>query len=169
MNIMEQKRRAARNQVLPASEAEVLNKLFDDELATRLNDLYKAGWTLQSMGNAFNPPRRRSTVRSWMVKRHEPSPLVDKPIPTPRLPKQGYVSRRPVSPGIAPDDLDLIQQLSPLARRYRSKMADDSPQARANLLLTELCLSLHERNVSVRELAEATGVTYRAMARRLGK
>jgi hypothetical protein len=32
-----------------------------------------------------------------------------------------------------------------------------------------ICTRLYESNVTVRELAEAAGVTYRAMARRLGK
>ena len=161
-------RRAARKQSLPASEAEVLNKLFDDELATRLNQLFNAGWTLQAMGNAFTPPRGRSTVRSWMVRRYDPSPLDFPAIPLPKAPR-GYVSRRPVSPGISPNELAQIKALAPLARTYRSKMYPGSPQAVANHSLTELCLSLSERNVTVKELAEAAGVTYRAMARRLGR
>ena len=160
-------RRAARKQDLPESEARLLNKLFDDELATRLNDLFQAGWTLQAMGKAFDPPRGRSTVRSWMVRRYTSSP-VEPAIPRPKAPR-GYVSRRPVSPGISADDLSRIKALAPLARTYRSKMDPGSPQAIANLSLTELCLSLSERNVTVKELAEATGVTYRAMARRLGR
>jgi hypothetical protein len=162
-----EKRRPARQQSLPATEAAILNKLFDDELATRLNDLFNAGWTLQSMGNAFNPPRRRSTVRSWMVRRYTQSPL-ETPIPKPRV-RTGYVSRRPVSPGISADELAQIRLHAPLARTYRSKMNPDSPQARANLSLTEICIALNEKNVTVKELAEAAGVTYRAMARRLGK
>lgn len=162
-----EKRRPARQQSLPQSEATILNTLFDDQLATRLNDLFNAGWTLQAMGNAFDPPRRRSTVRSWMVRRYAQSPL-ETPIPKPRV-RQGYVSRRPVSPGISASELEQIRSLAPLARTYRSKMDPNSPQARANLSLTEICLSLNEKNVTVKELAEATGVTYRAMARRLGK
>lgn len=160
-------RRAARKQDLPESEAQLLNKLFDDELTTRLNDLYNAGWTLQAMGNAFDPPRIRTTVRSWMVRRYMRVEL-DAPLPKPRGPR-GYVPRRPVSPGISKDDMARIKALAPLARTYRSKMDPGSPQAIANLSLTELCLSLNERNVTVKELAEAAGVTYRAMARRLGK
>jgi lambda repressor-like predicted transcriptional regulator len=39
----------------------------------------------------------------------------------------------------------------------------------ANDELTELCASLHRSGVSVRELSQAAGVTYRAMARRLGR
>jgi hypothetical protein len=74
-----------------------------------------------------------------------------------------------VSPGISPIDKARIEQLSPLARRYRSKMTLSSPQAVANDELTRICTRLYETNVTVKELAEAANVTYRAMARRLGK
>jgi len=162
-------RRPARNQKLPTDEAVLLNSLFDDKLYTRLNDLYAAGWTLQAMGDAFSPPRRRSTVKSWVSRRYTPTPVADSPIPTPRYPKTGYVSRRPVSPGISADEMARIKQLAPQARRYRSKMTASSPQAIANDALTRICLELNSRNVTVKELADAAAVTYRAMARRLGK
>ncbi len=162
-------RRPARNQKLPTSEAALLNSLFDDKLYTRLNELYTAGWTLQAMGDAFTPPRRRSTIKSWVSRRYTPTSLAESPIPTPRYPKTGYVSRRPVSPGISADEMARIKQLAPSARRYRAKMTADSPQAIANDALTRVCVELHSRNVTVRELAAAAGVTYRAMARRLGK
>jgi hypothetical protein len=48
-------------------------------------------------------------------------------------------------------------------------MTPNSPQALANDELTIICTRLYESNVPVRELAEVAGVTYRAMARRLGK
>lgn len=46
-------------------------------------------------------------------------------------------------------------------------MASTSAPAVANQRLTELCKDLHSRNVSIRELAEAAGVTYRAMYKRV--
>ena len=167
---MEEKRRPARKQELPASEVQLLSTLFHKEFYTRVGQLFEAGWPLQSIGNACNPPRRRSTVKFWVARKHEHSPL-DIPVPLPKLKTgpRGYVSRRPVSPGISGADRTRIEQLSPLARRYRSKMTSSSPQALANDELTILCTSLSESNVPVRELAEAAGVTYRAMARRLGK
>jgi hypothetical protein len=48
-------------------------------------------------------------------------------------------------------------------------MTGTSPQATANEELTIICTRLYESNVTVRELSAAAGVTYRAMARRLGK
>jgi hypothetical protein len=48
-------------------------------------------------------------------------------------------------------------------------MSPSSEEARANDELTSVCVSLINDNVTVRELAAAAGVTYRAMARRLGR
>jgi hypothetical protein len=167
---MEEKRRPARKQDLPKVEVDLLLSLYDDQFYTRVLSLYEAGWPLQSIGNAFTPPRRRSTVKFWATRKHEHSPL-DKPVPVPKLKTgpRGYVSRRPVSPGISSVDRARIEQLAPLARRYRSKMTPDSPQALANDELTEICLRLVATNVTVNQLAAAAGVTYRAMARRLGR
>ena len=162
-------RRPARKQDLPAGEYDVLsNQLGPDQFYTRVRQLYQAGWTLQAIGNLWSPPKRRSTVRYW-INRASDTVSVDIPLPTPKQKPKGYVSRRPVSPGINPADLARIEQLSPLARRYRSKMASNSPQAIANEELTIICVRLHQSNVTVRELAAAAGVTYRAMSRRLGK
>jgi len=145
-----------------------LNTLFDEELYTRVRSLFDAGWTLQAIGDAFTPPRTRSTVRYWATRRHSPSTLPQE-LPAPRYKARGYVSRRPKSPGIPQDVRDRILNLSNVARRYRAKMNPLSREALANEELTNLCTSLYEANVPVRELAEAAGVTYRAMARRLGR
>lgn len=161
-------RRPARKQALPKDEADLLNTLFDDYLYTRVNQLFDEGWTLQAIGDAFDPPRGRSTIRFWASRRHDKT-LLDNPPPRPRLAPRGYVSRRPVSPGISSADMERITRLSPLARKYRAKMSTSSIEARANQELTDLCVHLAAQDVTVRELAAAAGVTYRAMARRLGR
>jgi hypothetical protein len=166
---MEQ-RRIARQQLLPVEEISVLRSLWDEELYARIRALFDAGWTLDAIGQAFEPPRRRSTVRYWANRTVRGEyPEIISSIPRPRLKPRGYVSRRPKSPGIPPTELTQIKALAPLARRYRAKMNPSSPEAIANLSLTEICISLIESNVTVKELAEAAGVTYRAMARRLGR
>ena len=162
-------RRPARKQELPREEAELLNTLFDDELYTRINKLYQAGWTLQAIGNAFEPKRTRSTIRFWANRRHVPAETPVQELPTPKYKARGYISRRPKSPGIDPATRERIDYLAPLARRYRAKMGAGTTEAHANRELTELCMFLVGENVTVRELAEAAGVTYRAMARRLGR
>lgn len=163
-----EERRPARKQALPASEAQLINSLYDEELYTRLNQLFHAGWTLQAIGDAFDPPRTRSTIRFWINRRHTPV-FRDEELPRPRIKSRGYIPRRPKSPGIPPDTLARIRELAPLARRYRAKMNPASAEARANDELTGICMMLIEENVTVRELSAAAGVTYRAMARRLGR
>lgn len=137
----------------------------------RAYELYTAGWTLQSIGDALIPPRPRSTVRSWLLRYEVPDFSKPRHVPSPhyQTPQEGYKKRRPVSPGILPDELELIQELAPIARTYRAKMNSNSQAAVANDQLTAICVRLYASGVSRRELAEAAGVTYRAMVKRLGK
>jgi hypothetical protein len=94
--------------------------------------------------------------------------IVDAPIPSPKsaVSEAGYQKKR-VSPGIPQNSFEDIQQLSPLARTFRSRMASTSAPAVANLRLTQICKDLYANSVSIRELAEAAGVTYRAMYKRI--
>jgi hypothetical protein len=163
-----EKRRPARKQQLPKAEATLLNDLFDDELYTRVNQLYAVGWTLQAIGNLFEPKRTRSTIRFWVNRQHTPS-FTEQELPRPRYKARGYVLRRPKSPGIDSVTLRYIEELAPVARRYRAKMSPSSAEAKANSALTDVCIQLIDEKVTVRELSEAAGVTYRAMARRLGR
>jgi hypothetical protein len=166
-------RRSARSQPLPPEEAAHLNSLSKDSLITRVHELYHQGWTLQAIGDALIPPRPRSTVRSWLLRFTPPTErdLTDAPIPAPtptyKTHPDGYQKRRPQSPGILPDELELIQSIAPLARTYRAKMSVNSSARVANDQLTAICIRLNLSGVSVRELAQAAGVTYRAMSKRL--
>ena len=164
-------RRPARNQPLPPEEVTRLNSLDPDSLIRRVYDLYHAGYTLQSIGDALIPPRPRSTVRAWLLRFTPPQErdLVDAPIPTPvyKTHPDGYQKKRPVSPGILPDELALIQELAPKARTYRAKMSSNSAAAVANDQLTAICIRLHSTGVPINELAKAAGVTYRAMYKRV--
>lgn len=161
-------RRAARGQELPPEEVELLNNLEGDARIERVAELFNAGWSLQAIGDSLSPKHPRSTIRSWVLKAVGLN-LINAPIPVPRLKtdKSGYVKKRPKSPGISEDDLEQIRHLAPLARTFRSRMASTSAAAVANQRLTELCKKLNENSVSVRELAEAAGVTYRAMYKRI--
>jgi DNA-binding Xre family transcriptional regulator len=165
-------RTAARGQKLPPQEVEFLNSLSADALIVRVNALYTAGWSLQCIGEALSPKRPRTTIRSWVLKASSQeksgTEVIDAPIPTPkqRSEEGGYQKKRN-SPGIPNRTLEDIKQLAPLARTFRSRMASTSAPAVANQRLTELCKDLHSRNVSIRELAEAAGVTYRAMYKRV--
>jgi hypothetical protein len=161
-------RRTARGQQLPPHEVELLNTLKGEQRIERVAALFNAGWSLQTIGDSLLPKHPRSTVRSWVLRASGLNTL-DAPIPTPKLktPEGGYQKVKPESPGIPQGDLEQIRYLAPLARTYRSRMSSTSAYAVANQRLTDLCKRLHENNVSVRELAEAAGVTYRAMYKRL--
>ena len=140
----------------------------------RAYELYQAGWTLQAIGDALQPPRPRSTVRSWLLRFQEPdlTPLAHPAaIPSPRYQTHadGYQKRRPQSPGILPDELALIQKLAPVARRFRAKVSSNDSTRVANDQLTAVCLRLYYSGVSITELAQAAGVTYRAMVKRIKK
>jgi len=72
--------------------------------------------------------------------------------------------RRPLSS----DELATIQNLAPIARKYRSVMSPKHPAAQANAALTGLVRACYADGVRVTDLAGAAGVTYRAMHNRLG-
>jgi hypothetical protein len=164
-------RRSARGQALPPSEAQTLVTLRDFNLYARAAQLYHAGWTLRAIGEAFTPPKSRSTVRSWVDRAANSSPTIELPtaeVPT-LLTPLAYVPVKPASPGISPADRDTIKILAPIARKYRSGMHPMHAAAMANTDLTTICKTLNDANVSVQELADTAGVTYRAMAKRLGR
>jgi hypothetical protein len=152
-------RKSARNQPLPHAEAEFLKTLTGVELKARCYNLYESGWTLAAIGLPLAKPR--STVRSWVVS--GPYPPQETPTPEDR----SYVPKKPKNPGLPPEAIAAIQELAPLARKYRSRLAQSHPATIANQDLTSLCTLLHESGVPLQELADAAGVTYRAMYRRV--
>lgn len=167
-------RRPARNQPLPEAEAARLLTLKGFDLYHRVWALYTSGWTLRAIGEAFDPPKSRSTIQSWVDRGREVPPnnittaadFVQAPtLATPPT----YIPVRPVSPGISPADLAEIQKLAPISRKYRAGMSPRHKAALANSDLTAICSRLYESDVSITELATAAGVTYRAMAKRLGR
>lgn len=158
-------RKAARGQKLPPQEVELLNSINADALIGRVTALYNEGWSLQCIGESLVPRRPRTTIRSWVLKNQ--SNTVDAPIPSPKLTAEPNSQKKRVSPGIPQNAFEDIQHLSPLARTFRSRMASTSAPAVANERLTQICKDLHANNVSIRELAEAAGVTYRAMYKRV--
>lgn len=153
---------------LPSSEAFLLATLSKEQLWRRVKDLNDAGWTLQSIADAFDPPRRRSTIRSWVIKDTPECQFVTA-TPTPPQPKAKSRRKRPRSPGIPHDEQLRIARLSPLARRFRARTNPSSTSFTANQELTSIAGNLYNKGVTVSELARASGVTYRAMKRRVDK
>ncbi len=168
----EMSRISARGQKLPPQEVELLNSLTADVLIERVNALYTAGWSLQCIGEALSPKRPRTTIRSWVLKASSQeksgTEVIDAPIPSPKvIEKESVYQTRRNSQRIPAGTLEDIKTLAPLARTFRSRMASTSAPAVANERLTRICKDLHSKNVSIRELAEAAGVTYRAMYKRV--
>lgn len=178
---------------MPPAERDLLRALTGSELKARARALHEAGWSLASIANAFDPPRQRSSVRAWVL-----SPVTaEQPAHLPPIPSLSSsssssssssfiaaaesfssagdldpVRRRvydPTQPRVPPSARRRISSLAPLARRYRARTNPNGTYARANQELTEICDHLYRTGASVRELSLAAGVTYRAMARRLGR
>ena len=163
-------RRPARNQSLPEDQVEIILRLRGFELYRHLWRLYDAGWTLRSLGEVFDPPKTRSTVRSWVDRGRElvapESPL--QPVVRPDyVTPPAYIPARPPSPGISPTDAARLKALAPVARRYRAGMHPNHTAAKANQELTDLCKRVHTSGVPVSEIAATMGVTYRAVFKRV--
>jgi hypothetical protein len=167
-------------QVIPPEERLFLRELSKLDRMSRVRQLYQAGWTLAAIGNAFNPPKQRSTIYSWVTAPPRTNTLPPPPSPSSSLstfsaaeksrlaPTREY-RRTPTPSAISAKDLSEIQYLSPLAQRYRARANPTGIYAESNIKLTELCERLYSEGITVTELAKAAGVTYRAMARRLGR
>lgn len=69
--------------------------------------------------------------------------------------------------GLPADAVADIRSLAPLARRHRPRTSPGNRYRVANEDLTRLARGLYSRGASIPELAEAAGVTYRAMYRRV--
>ena len=156
-------RRPARNQPLPSEEASYLQGLKGIELKLRARRLYEKGWTLSAIGAPIS--RSRSTVRFWVNSTPQVSPKTDRALPTPI--DKSYKRKRPISPGISPTELSTIQELAPIARTYRARLPRDHRATLANEELTKICKRLHKSGVPIQQVADAAGVTYRAMYRRV--
>ncbi len=182
---------------LPPDEAQVLRSLSGKILRARVSELFYSGWSLAAIAEAFDPPRARSTIRSWIT----PSPTLYPSRPTPSLPSSSSSSsssslpitaaedshspspasapspapkpreeRRiydPRSPQLSIAAARKIADLAPVARHHRAGASPTGRYAVANDELNRLCRLHFERGASIRELALAAGVSYKAMERRV--
>lgn len=169
---MNQYRRPAREQSLPADEVDVLiNKCANkSQRNCRARQLFESGWTLKSIGDAYTPPVRRSTVKYW-VEHGDLKHRLQIAVPSPyyKTPKGGYQRLKPQSPGLTPAEEGRLAQLAPIARQYRSGMPSTSLYAVSNDEFNSLIQELSDKNVTTAEIARASNVTFRAIARRLGR
>lgn len=151
-----------------------LESLPRSSFESRLRALWEAGWSLNSLGQSLRPARPKTTIHFW-VRRAESEKQI-RAIPAPQkkslateTPTKKPPRLRPVSPGVPQDMKPKLRELSELARRYRSRTPASSPFAQANEELTTIALTLRSMGVPTAKIAEAAGVSYRAMAKRLSK
>lgn len=159
---------------LPNDEVEFLGSLPREEMESRLRSLWESGWSLQSLGDSLIPPRPKTTIHFWVKRAENREQFREIPPPPPKslttsVPIRSAPRTRTVSPGVPPAMKPRLRELSALARRYRAKSPPDSPYAIANDQLTEMAQNLRMMGVPTVKIAEAAGVSYRAMARRLSK
>ncbi len=169
---------------LPAAECDFLRVLMNEELYARAQELHSVGWSVTAIANAFDPPRPRSTVHTWLSRPHTITPSRTIPFPsssssnsliaaaessTTSRPKRERRVYTPSSPALLATEKARINKIAPLARRYRARANPNGVYASANDELTSIAHKAYSRGVAISELAAAAGVTYRAMARRLGK
>jgi hypothetical protein len=179
----------AKTERLPEEECVYLRGLSGAARNKRAAALVARGWSLAAIGDAFTPPKTRSTIKSWITsssssssRSRSDSTLVtaerSRPVPHPGADPASaaaYVPRRerrvynPRVPVISQEEKKKIQELAPIARRYRARANPNGIFARSNDELTAISIDLYTRGVSIRELATTAGVTYRAMARRVGR
>jgi hypothetical protein len=156
-------RKSARNQSLPKDEEDFLLSLEGTALKLRARRLYEIGWTLSAIGAPIN--KSRSTVRFWVNTVPELKATTDRPVPLPE--DRSYAHKKSKNPGISTSDRATIAYLAPIARKYRARLSDAHPATIANQSLTALVTKLHSSHVPIQEIADAAGVTYRAMYRRI--
>ena len=144
---------------LPQEEITYLSSLSPSLRLARLRALWVAGWSLSEIGNSFKPSIHKATLHYQLS---HSSIYLDASHPIPDPPRSPAT---PLPSEIAPE----LRRLSSLAQRYRSKMDQNSPQSKANIQLTLLAKQLRSQGVPTAEIANAAGVTYRAMAKRLAK
>lgn len=157
--------------MLPESEIELLNSLTSSiTLKDRLYRLAKAGWSYDVLGKSLNPQRPKSTIHHWVTTHltttsdqvmwpNNPIPKVPaKPLPirsiTPKVPKQAN---------------EELKRLAPLARQFRAKTPSDSIFRTSNDRLTQLATELYTKGVPIHEIAKSTGVSDRAIYKRIEK
>lgn len=159
---------------LPRDEVIFLSSLGQEDLESRLLALRDAGWSLSQIGASLSPSRPKTTVHLWTSRAVAKHQHREVPLPPPKslttsVPTKNAPRLRTISPGVPADMKPRLRELSAKARRYRAKTPPGSPLALANEELTSVAKTLRSMGVPTAAIAEAAGVSYRAMARRISK
>jgi len=162
----------SRRPVLPQDELDFLASLDEPSYHARLKALWENGWSLSAIGLSLSPARPKTTIHFWIGRAPTQTQFRPLPVPpenTPAKNSPAPTRLRAVSPSVPHDLRPRLRELSDLAQRYRARCSPDSPQAQANEELTTIARTLRSMGVPTVDIAEAAGVSYRAMAKRLAK
>lgn len=159
-------------QKLPDDEVRFIASMPQELIPGRLRALWNAGWSLGVIAKSLKPVRPKSTVHFWVKNASEEEQTRTIPAPpaksiTASAPLASAPRTRSISPEVPPELIPHLRELAGLSKRYRAKTPSSSPFAQANREFTEISLELYHRGVPAASIAEAAGVTYRAMARRI--
>lgn len=159
---------------LPQDEVSFLDSLSRPVFEARLKALWEGGWSLAVLGDSLKPKRPKTTIHFWVRRADNQKQFRTLPSPPPKsltaeAPTKKAPRVRSKSPNVPPDMKPRLKELARLARRYRARSTSDSPFAQANRDLTATATALRSMGVPTAKIAEAAGVSYRAMARRLSK
>ena len=165
---------------LPQSEIDYLASIAHDRraLRARLRALWDQGWSLSILGSALTPKRPRATVHYWIKDLSPLSSFPQPPIPSPSPPTRPLITElastsnatiRTASPSLTPEQAQRLRSLSAQARRYRARTAESNAFAVANRQFTDLVKALRSEGVPAVEIAQAAGISYRAVARRIAR
>lgn len=159
---------------LPHDEVAFLESLSRPATESRIKALWQAGWSLSIIGRSINPPRPKTTIHFWVRRAKDEHQF--RPIPTPppksfttSVPTKTAPKIRSISPGVPPEMIPRLKELSTFAKRYRAKSSSDSVYSKANEELTTVSKTLRSMGVPTAAIAKAAGVSYRAMAKRVAK
>lgn len=159
---------------LPQDEVSFLDSLSRPDFEARLRALWGNGWSLAILGDSLKPRRPKTTIHFWVKRAENQKQFRTLPSPPPKsltteAPTKKAPRVRSKSPNVPPSMKPRLRELATLAKRYRARSTSDSPFAQANRDLTATAVTLRSMGVPTAKIAEAAGVSYRAMARRLSK
>ena len=172
---------------LPEDEVSRLNELPLPLLRLRVRELFNAGWSYGALSDALVPRRSRSTLQSWCASSAATSTKIvaaeslhlrERTHSAPLPPHtHAHAPGRPVralpfdpeksTPRLSEATRNAIREMAPSARRHRAGTRTDSVTAIANAELTRIFKEEYLNGVSIRELASAADVTYKAVEKRV--
>jgi predicted GIY-YIG superfamily endonuclease len=157
-------------QVLPDDEVEFLNSLDRGTFFARCAELYRAGWRTSTIARQAKVSPTVSNLNTGIKQSlHLSTGRPVPPMPDPLTPisdgsRSDYRSR---SYSITESESKELCSLAPIASKNRPNTPPSSRVGQANQRYIDLVNSLYSRGASVGEIADASGVTYKMVSKRV--